>query len=163
MGIFSAAIELLSNVGVSQQKRPLESSSDNEAKTKSTILVIDDDPVLLQTVKSSLVKRNVNVLTSSSARKGLEMIHYAPGDIRIVVLDYNMAKLSGDETLKFIRKRSPNARVVGLTDTNPDLLPNEDGYGVDKLLSKPVNATKLIGVIYELLGIETAESAAVQS
>jgi len=52
MGIFSAAIASFSKSGV--------------AEPKSTILVIDDDPVLLQTVKSLLGKRGFNVVTSSS-------------------------------------------------------------------------------------------------
>ena len=48
--------------------------------TKGRILVIDDDPLLLHTVKSLLGKRGFNVLISSSAPKGLDMLRYAAGD-----------------------------------------------------------------------------------
>lgn len=151
MGIFSAAIALLTDGGVSQRKRPPGSPSDSKAKTKSTILVVDDDPMLLQTVKSSLVKRGVNVLTASSTRKGLEMFHYAARDIRIVVLDFDMPNLNGDDMLRFIKRRSPTAKVIGLT-SKFDSLPIEYIDGIDKLLRKPVVATTLFKVVCEVLG-----------
>jgi len=127
----------------------------------STILVIDDDPLVLQTVKSLLVKRGFNVLTSSSAPKGLDMIRYA-GDIRIVVLDYSMPKLNGDEALKFIKQLSPNAKVIGLTAMKLDSLPKEYLDGIDKLLKKPVVAATLISAVDELLGTRETASAAIE-
>ena len=150
MGIIAAAIALFSN-GVGERERLPECPSDGEVKSKSTVLVIDDDPAVLLTVKSLLGKRGFNVLTSSSAPKGLDLLRYAARDIRIVVLDYSMPKLNGDETLNFIRQLSPDVRVIGITAMKLDSLPKEYLEGVDKLLTKPVIATQLIGVVDELL------------
>jgi len=153
MGILSAAIALFSSGGEGQQERLPEQPSSDGDEPKSTILVIDDDPLLLQTVKSLLVKRGFNVLTSSSSPKGLDMLRYAARDIRIVVLDYKMPKLDGGETLNFIKQLSPNARVIGLTAMNLDSVTVGYLEGVDKLLSKPVVATELLGAVDELLGV----------
>ena len=150
MGIFSTAIALFSK-GVGERERLPDCSSDDEVETKPTVLVIDDDPAVLLTVKSLLGKRGFNVLTSSSAPKGLDLLRYAARDIRIVVLDYSMPKLNGDETLNFIRQLSPDVRVIGITAMKLDSLPKEYLEGVDKLLTKPVIATQLIGVVDELL------------
>jgi CheY-like chemotaxis protein len=163
MGIFSAAIALFSPGGVGQQERLPEHLPDDEDEPKSTILVIDDDPAILLTVKTLLVKRGFNVLASSSSPKGLDLLRYAARDIRIVVLDYKMPKLNGDETLKFIKQLSPNAKIIGLTAVNRDSLPGEYLDGVDKLLTKPVVATELLDAVDRLLGIEPTEPAAVQS
>ena len=163
MGIFTAVIALFSDRGVGQRERLPECSSDDEAETKSTILVIDDDPLLLHTVQSLLVKRGFNVLTSSSSPKGLEMLRYAGGDIRVVLLDYSMPQLNGDETLNFVRQLSPNAKVIGLTAMNLDSVPKAYLDGVDKLLTKPVIATELIGAVYQLLGDGQTASSAIQS
>ena len=163
MGIFTAAIALFSNGGVGQQERLPEPSSDDGAETKSTILVIDDDPVVLQIVKTLLVKRGFNVLTTSSASKGLDMLRYAGADIRLVVLDYSMPRLNGHETLAFVRKVSPNVKVIGLTAMKLDSVPKAYLDGVDKLLTKPVIATVLIGAVCELLGEEQAASSAIQA
>ena len=131
MGIFTAAIALFSSGGVGQQERLPEPSSDDKAEPKSTILVIDDDPIVLETVKSLLGKRGFNVLTSSSGPKGLETLRYAAGDIRVVVLDYSMPQLNGGETLNFVRQLSPNAKVIGLTAMNLDSVPKTYLDGVD--------------------------------
>lgn len=137
MGIFSAAIASFSKGGV--------------AKPKSTILVIDDDPVLLQTVKSLLGKRGFNVVTSSSGPKGLDVLRNDARDIRVVVLDYRMPEHNGDETLKLIKQLSPTAKVIGLTAVDLDSVPEAYLDEVDKLLTKPVVATELIGAVDELL------------
>ena len=163
MGIFTAAIALFSDRGVGQQERLPDRPSEDEAETKSTILVIDDDPLLLHTVQSLLGKRGFNVLTSSSGPKGLETLRYAAGDIRVVLLDYSMPQLNGAETLKFVRQLSPNAKVIGLTAMNLDSVPKAYLDGVDKLLTKPIIATKLIGAVYELLGDRQTASSAIQS
>jgi CheY-like chemotaxis protein len=145
-----------------KQERLPESPSDGEAETKSTILVIDDDPAVLLTVKTLLVKRGFNVLSTPSSPKGLDMLRYAGGDIRIVVLDYSMPKLNGDETLKFIKQLNPNAKVIGLTAMKLDSLPKAYLDGVHKLLTKPVIATALIGAIDELLGDGPTASSAIR-
>lgn len=162
MGIIAAAIALFSN-GVGERERLPECPSDGEVKSKSTVLVIDDDPAVLLTVKSLLGKRGFNVLTSSSASKGLDLLRYAARDIRIVVLDYSMPKLNGDETLKFIKQISPNAEVIGLTAIDLDSVPEAYLDEVDKLLTKPVIATELIGAVDELLADGQTASSAIES
>jgi CheY-like chemotaxis protein len=160
MGIFNTAAALFSKGGVGQQEGLPERPPEDEAEPKSTILVIDDDPAVLLTVKTLLVKRGFNVLSSTSSPKGLDLLHYAAGDIRVVVLDYSMPKLSGDETLKFIKQLSPNAKVIGLTAMKLDSLPKAYLDGVDKLLTKPVIATELIGAVDGFLSDgQTASSA----
>jgi CheY-like chemotaxis protein len=161
MGIFSAAIALFSN-GVGERERLPECPSDDEVKPKSTVLVIDDDPAVLLTVKTLLVKRGFNVLTSSSSPKGLDLLRHAARDIRIVVLDYGMPKLNGDETLNFIRQLSPDVRVIGITAMRLDSLPKEYLEGVDKLLTKPVSATTLIGAVDELLADGQTASSVIE-
>jgi CheY-like chemotaxis protein len=163
MGILSAAIALFTNGGVGQQGRPRERPSDDEAVQNCTILVMDDDPAALLTVKTLLVKRGFNVLSSSSSPKGLDLLHYAAHDIRIVVLDYGMPKLNGDETLKLIKQLSPAVKVIGLTAVKFDSLPREYIDGIDKLLSKPVVATTLMDAVYNVLGVEQTASARIES
>jgi CheY-like chemotaxis protein len=163
MGMFSAAIALFGNAGVNQQKELPERPSNDEIGTRSTILVIDDDPMLLQTVKSLLAKRGFNVLTSSSAPRGLGVLGNAVGDIRVVLLNYSMPKLNGDESLKFVRQLRPNAKVIGLTAMNLNSVSREYLDGVDKLLTKPVVAATLIGAIDELLGEGQTASSAIEA
>jgi len=127
------------------------SPSKDAGEPKSTILIIDDDPVLLQNVKSLLGKQGFNVVTSTSGTQGLDILRNDDGDIRVVVLDYKMPKLNGNETLKLIRQFSPSAKVIGLTAVDLDSVPEAYLDEVDKLLRKPVIATELIGAVDKLL------------
>jgi CheY-like chemotaxis protein len=163
MGILRAAIGLFSDGGVGQQERLPEGASNDGSEPKATILVIDDDPALLLTVKTLLGKSGFNVLATPSSPKGLDMLRYAGSDIRVVVLDYNMPRLNGDEALRFVRQLSPNVKVIGLTAMNLDSLPKAYRVGVDKLLTKPVVATDLLRTVNEFLGEAQTASQGIQS
>src|ERR1017187_9893078 len=123
MGMFSAAIALFGPAGVGQQKNLAERPSTGDVETKSSILVIDDDPMLLQTARTLFVKRGLNVLTSSSVPRGLGVLRHAVGDIQVVLLNCSMLRLNGDESLKFVRQLRPNAKVIGLAAVNLELVP----------------------------------------
>jgi CheY-like chemotaxis protein len=146
-----------------QPARLSDCSSNDGDELKSTILVIDDDPLVLQIIKSLLVTRGYHVLTSSSAAKGLDMLRNAAVAIHIVVLGYSMPKLDGNETLKFIKQISPEAKIIGLTDTRLDWIPKAYLDGIDKLLKKPVVVTELIGVVDGFLGGGQSASSAIES
>ena len=135
----------------------------DEGDPKSTILVIDDDPVLLETIKSLLGKRGFHVVTSTSGAQGLDILRNDNGDIRVVVLDYRMPKLNGNETLKLIRQFSPSSKVIGLTAVDLDSVPEAYLDEVDKLLRKPVIATELIGAVDKFLADEQIASSAIES
>jgi CheY-like chemotaxis protein len=162
MGIFNAASALLGSSGAVQQETLPERPPDDEAEPKCTVLVIDDDPAVLLTIRTLLVKRGFNVLSSTSSPKGLDLLRYASRDIRIIVLDYSMPKLNGDETLKFIRQLGPKAKVIGLTAMKLNELPKAYSDGVDKLLSKPVVAAELIGAVDAFLNEGQTASSALQ-
>jgi len=137
--------------GVSEHAGIPECPSHREGESKFTILVIDDDPVLLRTVSALLGKRGFHVVTSSSGTKGLDMLRNDGGAIRVVVLDYKMPKLNGNETLKLIRQFSPGAKVIGLTAIDLDSVPETYLDEVDLLLTKPVVATELVGAVDKLV------------
>jgi CheY-like chemotaxis protein len=160
MGIFSAAIALFGPGGVGRYERLPNPPCQQEAETKSTILVIDDDPMVLQIVKSVLGKEGYNVLASASAPKGLDTIRYVGGDVRLVLLDYKMPRLAGDETLAFVKRLSPSTRVIGITAMDINTVPGEFLDGVDKLLLKPLVAAELIKTVHDLLGDRPVASVA---
>jgi CheY-like chemotaxis protein len=162
MGIFNTATALLGNSGPAQPEQLPERLPDNEAEPKCTVLVIDDDPAVVLTVRTLLAKHGFNVLSSTSSPKGLDLLRYAARDIRIIVLDYSMPKLNGDETLKFIKRLGPNAKIIGLTAMKFDDLPKTYHDGVDKLLSKPVVAADLISAVDAFLNEEQGVSSAIQ-
>jgi len=111
---------------------------------KGTVLVIDDDPSFLNAVRGLLDNEGFNVLTSSTGPKGLDMLRYAPRDIRVVLLDYNMPNFDGAVTLEFVRKLNPGIKVFGVTGVEKNLLATVYREGVDKILTKPFRNGELL-------------------
>ena len=116
------------------------------------MLAIDDDPTILQILRSLLRDEGFNVLTCTSGPKGLDMMRYAGRDIRVVLLDYNMPQLNGAETLHHLRRLSPEAKIIAVTGVNINLLPENFREGVDKFLQKPFRSADLMAAIRDVLG-----------
>jgi two-component system sensor histidine kinase ChiS len=123
-------------------------------RNEFTILIVDDDASFLHLVSSVLRKHGFTVLNASSGVKGLNMLTYSPADIRVVLLDYTMPHLNGDETLQHLRKLNPSIKVVAVTASDPNLVAASFRDGVDKFLKKPLDATELTATIDSLVGCQ---------
>ena len=162
MGILTAAIALFGNGGPGQlEKKPRGVRSDDEPQTRGTVLVIDDDPTFLEAIRLMLCEAGYNVLASSTGPKGLDMVRYAPKDIRLVLLDYNMPRFNGAETLEFLRKLNPALKVVAVSGFRVNDLPESFHRGVQKLLSKPFSNDQLLKIVEEVLDDNSTSEAAV--
>src|SRR5579863_3744661 len=85
MGIFGAAVALFGKGGSQPVKdRPRASHSDDTTQSKGTILIIDDDPSFLDSMRTVLSSEGYNVLASSTGPKGLDMVRYARGDVGVI-------------------------------------------------------------------------------
>src|SRR5256712_13201996 len=105
-------------------------------------LVVDDDPEARKVLKDFLRLRGLAVL---EARNGLEALlsvkQHRPG---VVVLDLNMPRLGGLETLKRIRPFDPTIRVAVVTE-DPDAAVHQQAraLGATVVLIKPVDLARL--------------------
>src|ERR1700722_15704577 len=152
MGIFTAAIALFGNGGPGQlEKKPRGVRSDDEPQTRGTVLVIDDDPTFLEAIRLMLCEAGYNVLASSTGPKGLDMVRYAPKDVRLVLLDYNMPRFNGAETLEFLRKLNPALKVVAVSGFRVAELPESFHRGVERFVSKPFNNEEFLKTVKEVL------------
>jgi len=131
-----------------------------EEGPKATILVIDDDAAMLGVLRPVVRAAGYNVLATSSAAKGLDMLRFDNNNVRLVVLDYSMPILNGADALVHLRKLKPHVKVIGLTGFKGDDLPESFGRGVDQLLAKPCSNAHLVACIQMLVGGPTSPSPA---
>lgn len=163
MGIFGAAVALFGKGGShAAEKRPRASRPDDSTEPKPTILIIDDDPSFLDTMRAVLRGEGYNVLASSTGPKGLDMLRYAgSGEIGAVLLDFNMPRFNGAETLQFLRKLSPEAKVLAVSGVSSDELPADFREGVQRFISKPFSNAELLKTLEEILDNDPAADASV--
>jgi len=161
MGIFTAAIALLSKGGSQEtEERHRVKYSEDGTEVKPIVLIIDDDTSFLDTMRTLLSGAGYDVLASSTGPKGLDMIRYAARDIDAVLLDFNMPRFNGTETLQFLRKLSPQVKVVAVSGVKQTELPPEFCEGVERFVPKPFSNGDLLKALDEVLQEKFAEAPA---
>jgi DNA-binding response OmpR family regulator len=106
------------------------------------ILVVEDEPTLLEFLRSGLEAAGYSVLTASDGNNGLSLARRA--DIDCVVLDLMLPGLSGEEVLVRLRAARPTLPVIVLTarDGVHDRVRNLDA-GADDYMVKPFSLAEL--------------------
>ncbi|HEY1012644.1 MAG TPA: ATP-binding protein, partial [Herpetosiphonaceae bacterium] len=117
-----------------------------------TVLVVDDEVSVRQTVGAMLEKLGFDVVFADGGLAGLRAIAAAPDLIKLVVMDITMAGLTGLETLELIRKHAATLPVVLMSGS---LLPSSPGVPAAapalRFLQKPLSFADLRAVLPELL------------
>lgn len=100
------------------------------------VLVVDDEPFVCDAVKMMLVFDGHQVDTANSGSEALAMYDKAKYDL--VITDYSMPGMKGDELAMSIKARTPGQPVVLITAYAEMLrASNNPLSGVDHVISKP--------------------------
>ena len=78
-----------------------------------TILIVDDDPLILKTLSTHFSKSGYEVLTADDGRECLQ--RYSESMPDLVILDIRLPDLDGLEALRRIRDIDPKATVIIIT------------------------------------------------
>jgi|YelNatPaOPRAMG01_1025707.scaffolds.fasta_scaffold00104_3 DNA-binding NtrC family response regulator len=82
-------------------------------RDRKTVLVVDDERDLLQSLEKALVKEGYRVFLAERARLGLEILQRESVDV--VLSDLRMPEMSGTEFLRECKRISPETEVIMLT------------------------------------------------
>ena len=122
------------------------------AKLKSilNVLLVDDEPPVLEVLSRYLRCDGHSVATAESGREALEKFRHNFFDL--VVLDRAMPDMSGDQTARFIKQANRDTPVIMLTGFgNLIEVTGTQPQDVDVVLSKPVSLDALRQTIGKLL------------
>ncbi|HKW25083.1 MAG TPA: response regulator [Terriglobales bacterium] len=118
-----------------------------------SILIVDDNALMLLTLTRILEQHDYSVLGASSANSAMELVKSKPVDL--VITDYNLPG-GGSELGLTLKRLLPRLPVVVLSG-DPEAAQATD-YA-DLLLPKPQEPEKLMAEIHRLLQ-KSAEQAA---
>jgi len=111
------------------------------------ILVVDDEPMQLKSMKMGLRTEGHSVFTAPNAQEALELMNAEPG-FDLILTDYLMPGMSGLELLKAIRETESAIPVILMTACGRKGLADEvlrnQGSGS---LDKPFSLDELLSAI----------------
>lgn len=119
---------------------------------RARVLIVDDEPPLVETLKDRLEICNFQVYTASNGKEGLEQAIKCKPDL--ILLDTMMPVMNGHEMLEIFRQLPEGKDVSVIMVTACSLIDDidtADKYGVDEYVIKPFSATELIDKIKAVL------------
>ncbi|HZZ78522.1 MAG TPA: response regulator, partial [Gemmataceae bacterium] len=129
-----------------------EPPSLDEWRGKGTVLVVDDEEMVLNVAKAILASVGFTVETASDGRQAVRLFEQRRHEIDLVLMDMTMPHMSGEDTFVQMRKIDPNVRVVmasGYSEheaTSHVISRNLSGF-----IQKPYRAADLVAKLRGLL------------
>jgi len=112
---------------------------------KTKILVVDDEPNIVQTLQDRLEMNEYQVVTAGNGREGLEKVEQEKPDV--ILLDVIMPIMDGHEMLEMLRKQ-PGGRdvsVIMLTARSQTQdIARANACGIDDYIVKPFDLSELL-------------------
>lgn len=134
------------------ESSPLTAPAPSGTRSKSllNVLIVDDEPRVLEVVSAYLRCDGHSVSTAASGREALEKFRRNQFDL--VVLDRVMPEMSGDQTARFIKQVKHDMPVIMLTGFGALIeVSGSQPAPVDVVLEKPVTLDALRQTIDKLL------------
>jgi DNA-binding response OmpR family regulator len=123
-----------------------------------TLLIIEDDPVLLRGLKDNFEAQGYQVRTAKDGQKGLDALLAAPPDL--LLLDLMLPKVNGYEICRTARSRQLDMPIIMLTakGQEEDIVRGLE-LGADDYVTKPFSIRELIARVKAFLRRQGPESA----
>ena len=114
-----------------------------ELRGAQTILMVDDEDLLLTMGQMVLSSFGYTVLTANSGAKALDLFAHWKDSIDLVLVDLVMPNMSGRELTEQIRKIAPRARILWCSGYVRSIQAEE----VDAYLQKPFTSQDLLRAV----------------
>ncbi|MBV9413134.1 MAG: response regulator [Acidimicrobiia bacterium] len=117
-----------------------------------SVLVVDDDPVILRLLQVNFELEGIGVVTAPDGEEGLKLAQSDPPDL--VISDIMMPKVNGLELLAALRSSPDTAALpVILLSAKAQVADVQRGLelGADDYVTKPFDPLELIDRVYKVL------------
>jgi len=142
--LFQVLLPVL-NVGASAEIR-------EDHLPEHTIMIIDDDRSVLDVVRRTLERSGYGVICANSGEEGIELLKQKTHRIDLVILDYAMPKMNGEETLMHLKVIKPDVKVILATGFNEGSIAQRfSAWGLSGFITKPFQTQELIELVKKTL------------
>ncbi|ROQ92286.1 PAS domain-containing hybrid sensor histidine kinase/response regulator [Desulfosoma caldarium] len=129
-------------------------SEETTAPTPSdiTLLVVDDEPMLVELIQGLLESAGYNVVTAGSGEDALTCLTQNNGRIDAVLLDLSMPGMGGRRCLEILRTQYPHLPVIVASgDTAHEIFRDPKRFGAHGCIAKPYRLQTLMETLHNVL------------
>jgi len=114
------------------------------------LLIVDDEVDIREFAKRFFSKRSINVFTADGGRGALSIVETEKPDL--ILLDVNMGDMDGIETLKILREKGDQTKVMMVTGVEDEAIVNElKDLGIAGIVHKPLILEELEQIVMKEL------------
>ncbi|WP_432734660.1 response regulator [Maridesulfovibrio sp. FT414] len=119
-----------------------------------TILIVDDDPKMLDLLKHYLRKEQFNILSAQDGEEGMQLLKSNPVDLFII--DIFMPNMDGIQTILEVKQKNPSSKILVISGggeyTGLEYLKQAKALGAGEALVKPFTQIDFLTTIQNMLG-----------
>ena len=109
-----------------------------------TILLVDDEEMILEVGKAMLQKLGYHILTAPNGQVALDIFRQNPAEINLIILDMIMPEMSGAHTYERLKEIDPLVKVIFCSGYSMDGTANDIlRKSADGFIQKPFDIDKL--------------------
>lgn len=120
-----------------------------KTRTRTPVLIVDDDSFLADTFQLILEDAGFYVETACTARQALEKAEETP--FRLVITDLKLPDMRGNELSRQLKEMLPGVSVILLTGMS-NIEKSADKRDPDEVLKKPIDPLELLRVSNSIRG-----------
>ncbi|MCK5683018.1 response regulator [bacterium] len=138
------------NFPISENQELIEPEIETPEFVMGRILVIDDDPIVLEIAQTALENKGFEVIITDNGTQGIEI--FKNGGIDLVLSDLIMPGLDGIEVCKKISELDSNVKIIAMSGYQKDEKVQEMlQSGASDFLEKPFELNSLYKIISNAL------------
>jgi len=116
------------------------------------ILLVDDDPTLLELLDNMLEELNYSCTKCSNGTEALALFTKAPRRYDLLLTDQTMPGMTGDRLSLAVKEINPDTPIILCTGFSERVTPEKSSkLGVDTFLTKPILIDSLSEALHNLL------------
>ncbi len=117
-----------------------------------TILLVDDEAVMLEVCTEMLTKLNYNVISARSGKEAVELFMAKKDEIHLTILDMVMPEMNGNATFNLLNQIQPGMKVLVSSGYSlSDEAARISKLGCNSFIQKPFDIYKISSKIREVL------------
>jgi DNA-binding NtrC family response regulator len=140
---------------ISRQKEGIKNDDDDNGRPLTRLLIVDDDPDIVQVLKLGLLKNGFLVDGFTNPEEALQSFKSNANNFCVVVSDVRMPELSGIQLARKLKEVNPGIKVVLMTAfeiRDSEFSKVFPSTSIDGFVQKPIGIRELTNKILSIIG-----------